>query len=185
MAAITRSQGVLFTDNGAIYTLGNGNVIDYKRINGIYYHGGTPNPVVQVLERARLCRDRVRIYYGDTETGRDWLEEFDVEGFIGNSIGPLKVPLLICNRRCSGGPALLDHCIVKIKAVGRKGGILYQHADYHTGVFTIREIRPNDKCGGLNLSAKGYTHAVDVDGKNHANFRGLKAAEWFVQNMTG
>ena len=40
-------------------------------------------------------------------------------------------------------------------------------------------------CGNVNLREKGYTHAVDVDGANHANFRSLPAAERFIKKMTG
>jgi hypothetical protein len=30
----------------------------------------------------------------------------------------------------------------------------------------------------------GYTHAVDVDGGNHANFKSLAAAQKYVRKMT-
>jgi hypothetical protein len=122
---------VEFTDTGAIYRPGNGNVIRYKRVNGIFYHVETPDAVVKALEHARASRQRIRVYYGDSKTGRDWLEEHDVEGYVGNSTGPLKVPLLIYNRRCHGGGALLDHCIVKVKWT--RGGVLYQHPAYDAG----------------------------------------------------
>ena len=105
-----------------------------------------------------------------------------MEGTIGNSLGPLKVPILLANRRSIGGPALLDHCLVKLKRT--EGTILYRHPEYHTGMFTIRAIRPEETCNGENLFAKGYTHAVDVDNHNRANFRSLPAAERYVRKMT-
>ena len=185
MAATTGNSGVIFTIDGAIYTVGNGNVVHYQRIDGIYYHIETPASVVEVLEQSRQCRKRIRVYYGDKVTGRDWLEEHDVEGCVGNSMGPLKVPLLVHNRRSHGGPAVLDRCIVKIKEAGKTGNTLFQHPSYHTGTFAIREIGPSDDCGGINLVAKGYTHAVHVNGTNHANFRSRQAAERFVAKMTG
>ena len=183
MTTAAEKSSVEFTETGAIYRPGNGNVIEYRKVGGgIYYHKDTPDAVVRALEQARSSRQRVRLYLGDVKTGRDWLEEHDVEGTIGNSLGPLKVPLVVHNRRSLGGPALLDHCIVRIKWT--TGGVLYQHPSYHTGTFMIREIGLNDTIGGENLHALGYTHAVDLNGRPHANFRSLKAAERYVRRMT-
>jgi hypothetical protein len=182
---MAEAQGVEFVNNGAeaIYRPGNGHVIRYRRYAGIYYHADTALEVVQTLNTARQARTRIRLYYGDTATGRDWLEEHDVEGTIGNSMGPLRVPLLIPTSRSHGGPALLDHCIVKIKET-RSGRLLYLHPQYHTGSFAVRETGPDETCGTRNLRELGYTHAVDVDGANHANFQSRKAAERFVKKMT-
>jgi hypothetical protein len=181
---MTVNQSVEFLNDGAeaAYRPGNGNTIHYRRHNGIYFHADTPLAVIHAICTARQSRIRIRLSYGDAATGRDWLEEHDVEGTIGHSLGPLKVPLLIHSRRSSGGPALLDHCIVKIKET-RSGRVLFKHPKYHTGSFTIREIGPDEMCGSENLRECGYSHAVDVDGRNHANFRSLKAAERFVRKM--
>jgi hypothetical protein len=183
MSAATKKSSVEFTESGAIYRPGNGNVIKYKKVGGLYYHLATPDAVVQALEWTRSNRQRIRIYLGDTTTGRDWLEEHDVEGYIGNSMGLLRVPLLVHNRRSMGGPALLDHCIVKIKRT-TGGGVLYRHARYHAGTFNTREVRPDETVQGRRLVDLGYTHAVDVDGSNHANFKSLPAAQRYVRRMT-
>ncbi|HOV56350.1 MAG TPA: hypothetical protein PLN91_00565 [Rhodanobacteraceae bacterium] len=91
-----------------------GRPVTYQRhASGTYYHQQTPVKVREILESYRNNHKRVRLFYGDTTTGRDWMEEHDVIGTIGRSMGPLKVPLLI-GPRCDGGPALLDHCIVRI-----------------------------------------------------------------------
>ncbi|MCE9529698.1 MAG: hypothetical protein K8T89_00940 [Planctomycetes bacterium] len=183
MTATADKPGVVFTEDGAIHTLSNGNVIHYRKVNGIFYHSETPGAVVRALENARsCCRRRVRLYYGDSALGRDWLDEVGMEGSIGNSMGPLKIPILLSNRRSHGGPGLLDHCIVKLKWA--TGGIIYQHPRYHTGTFTIREIGSEEMCGGENFRAKGFTHAVDVDNHNHANFRSVQEAERYVRRMT-
>lgn len=182
MSVASEKSSVEFTESGAIYRPGNGNVIEYRKVGGIFYHADTPDAVVRALEQARSSRQRIRLYYGDTQTGRDWLEEHDVEGYIGHSTGPLKVPLLIPNRRSHGGPALLDHCIVRIK--WSKGGVLYEHPTYHTGTLTIRQIGPNEEVHGEKLLDLGYTHAVDHDGSNHANFRSLATAQRYVRRMT-
>jgi hypothetical protein len=178
-------MSVEFMNGGAeaVYKPGNRNVIRYRRHDGIYFHFETPVEVVGALNAARQARTRIRIRLGDTATGRDWLEEHETEGYVGNSTGPLKVPLLIHNRRSSGGPAMLDHCIVRIIETGT-GRVLYQHPMYHTGTFDIREIGPDEMCGDKNLRSLGYTHAVDVDGRNQANLKSLTAAERYVRKMT-
>jgi hypothetical protein len=183
MAASSETSGVIFTDDKATYRPGNGNVINYKRVGGIYYHTDTPDAVVRALEQARSSSQRVRLYYGDAETGRDWLEESDVTGYVRNSVGPLKVPILVHNRRSHAGGAILDRCLVKIRWTS--GGIIYQHAQYHAGSFVIREIGPNETFHDGNLRDKGFTHAVDVDGKNHANFQSMAAARRYLRKMIG
>jgi hypothetical protein len=184
MPATRARSDVIFTDGGAIYWPGNGRRIRYREAGGIYYHARTPDAVVRALEQARASRQRIRISYGDARTGRDWLEEHDVEGRIGNSLGPLKVPLLLHSSRAHGGPALLDHCIVRIRGTGRYSRVLYQHRRYHAGTFSIREIGPDDALHADDLRGMGLTHAVHVDGRSHARFRSLEAAERFVRKMT-
>jgi len=102
----------------------------YHVVNGTYYHASTRPEVVRVLESVRLSGRRIRISLGDLATGRDWHEEHGVEGYVGRSVGPVKVPLLIHNRRSLGGPAMLDRCIIRIKRTGQGGRVLYEHPDY-------------------------------------------------------
>jgi len=109
----------------------------YKVVNGTSYDLRTPNEIVRVLEQARRNRTRLHISFGDAAKGRDWLEENDINGYIGRSMGPIKVPLLIANRRSLGGGAILDHCIVRIR-LSAGGQVLYQHHSYHFGTLAIR-----------------------------------------------
>ena len=46
MTAPTEKPGVVFSATGAIYRPGNGNVIEYQKAGGVYYHVDTPNAVV-------------------------------------------------------------------------------------------------------------------------------------------
>jgi hypothetical protein len=108
-----------------------------KQINGTSYHDETPDDVIRVLENARQSRVRLHISYGDRTTGRDWLEEFETQGYIGRSMGPVKVPLLLPNRRSTGGGAVLDRCIVRIRTAAG-GRVLWQHPTYHHGKVEIR-----------------------------------------------
>ena len=117
-------------------TLNNGNTIHYKVVNGTAYHESTPDAVVNILEDARNSSrgTRLRFALGDTETGKDWNEIYDVNGYIGRSTGSVKIPLLISKTTSHGGSGILDNCIVKIerKRQGERGYTeVYQHSKYH------------------------------------------------------
>ncbi len=99
-------------------------------INGTTYHPDTLQAVQDVLERARQTRTRVRLSYGETTTGQDWNERWDVTGYVSRSCGPIHIPILVYNRRSMGGCGILDHCIVRI-ATARGNRTLYQHPTFH------------------------------------------------------
>jgi len=99
--------------------------------NGTSYHDDTDLDAIRVLETARAARTRVRVHYGDTDTGRDWMDRYDVKGTIGRSTGRVKIPLLIANVRSRGGPGILDHCIVKITTTRKPKQVLFVHPSYH------------------------------------------------------
>jgi hypothetical protein len=158
-------------------TLPNGNTIKYDRLlSGTCYHRETPDAVRNILENARQFRRRVRLFYGDTKTGRDRLEENDVSGFIGRSTGNIKIPLLLPRSNSSSGPGILDHCIVKIIQDGRT---VYEHPKYWQPEMRIQAA-----------SVPGYTWAVNIYtpqsmGQNHANFKSYAAVVRYVAFMTG
>lgn len=101
-------------------------------VNGTTYHDETSEQVMQTLEDARERGIRVRVHYGDVTTGRDWMDLYDVEGTLSRSTGPTRIPILVANRRSTGGPGVLSHCIVRVRHANRKhGGDLYRHRSYH------------------------------------------------------
>jgi len=134
--------------------------------------------IVRVLEQARQNRTRIHISLGDTVTGKDWLEENDVIGYIGRSMGPIKVPLLIANRRSLGGSAILDHCIVRVR-LSAGGKVLYQHANYHFGSLAIRS-----KDQAVELP-NGRLLKVDVlrNSQVHASFESIEKARRWVHKL--
>jgi hypothetical protein len=150
----------------------------YKIINGTSFHEATPDAVIRVLEQARQSRKRLHISLGDTTSGKDWLEAFQTHGYIGRSMGPVKVPLLVANRRSLGGGAILDHCIVRIRE-SAGGRVLYQHPSYHHGNLEIRQ-----KPEPVTLS-DGSVLTVDVlwDGEVHASFENVKKARRWVHRL--
>ena len=101
-----------------------------KVINGTTFHDETPIAVCNILNDAISSRlsKRIRIFFGDKETGKDRNEFYDNIGYVGRSTGLIKIPLMIHNTRSTGGGAILDHCIVKI-TVDKK--TVYQHPKYH------------------------------------------------------
>lgn len=150
----------------------------YQVVNGTSYHVETPAAVIDVLERARQNRTRIHISYGDAASGLDWLEEYDIAGYLGRSMGPVKVPLLIANRRSMGGGAMLDHCIVRIRE-SAGGRILYQHPAYHFGNLAIRpKVEPVTLPDGRTLN-------IDVirDGQLHAAFESVEKARRWVHKL--
>ena len=112
----------------------------YQVSAGTYYHPDTPEEVIGVLDRARYEGFRVRVWLGDTTTGRAWPEEHTVTGHIGRSTGEIKVPLLIHNAACIAGPALLDHCIVRVDRIGSRETV-YQHPTFDAGKWETRGAR--------------------------------------------
>lgn len=151
---------------------------EYNVVNGTSYHIETPAAVIDVLERARQNRTRLHVSYGDAATGKDWLEEFDAHGYVGRSMGPVRVPLLVANRRSLGGGAMLDHCIVRIRSsVG--GRVLYQHPAYHFGTLAIRP-----KAEPVTIP-DGRVLTIDVvqDGKVHAAFESVEKARRWVHKL--
>jgi hypothetical protein len=96
--------------------------------NGTTYDTNTKAEIVDILERCRVLRTRIRFRYGDDD-GQDWGDTCDMEGYIGRSCGRIKCPLVIHNSRCLGGPAILTARIVRIETTRGKQ-LLYQHHAY-------------------------------------------------------
>lgn len=145
----------------------------YKVANGTSYHQDTPQAVIDVLEDIRNNHTRIRIFLGDVHTGRSWNEEWDVKGTIGRSMGPVKVPLQIPTAASHGGPAILDHCIIRIIET-RSKKVLYTHPKFYTGEFIINYG-----------SEPGLPVEVFNDGKLNARFKTKEKAQRFIHDMRG
>lgn len=148
---------------------------DYKVVDGVSFDKDTPDKVCRLLLAFMNTspRVRVRLFYGDRKTGKDWCEEWMTMGYIGRSGGRVSVPLLINNKTSTGGPHILDGCIVRI-TVDRKD--VYRHPHYHIGKITFGASGYSD-----------YPYGVFIDGKNHANFKTQeKARKWadFIQGKS-
>ena len=144
---------------------------EYKVIEGVSFDKDTPDKVCYILLNAMATRQRIRVFYGDIKTGKDWTEEYDTMGYIGRTRGPVKVPLIVANSKSSGGFPLSTDSIVRITIDKRT---VYQHPKYHIGKI---EIRP--------APYPGYSHGVFINGENHANFKTKEKAEKWVRFIKG
>ncbi len=153
------------------HTFGNGQAIHYRRLaSGTCYHADTPELVVEVLETVRKNQRKVRLFYGDTQTGQSWFDEHDVVGRIGRSTGSIKVPLLIEPGEI-GGPALLDQCLIRIDTPRK---VLYQHDQFRVGDFAL-----------VRGKLKRLPWEVLIDQAVHARFREKREAQRYMDFMQG
>lgn len=156
---------------------------------GTYYHVNTPEAVISELEKARAFGRRIRVFYGYTETeadgepGTSWDEENDVVGYVGRSTGSVKVPLLVYNKRSTGGGALLDHCIVAI--LGQGGGWLYRHPAFRVRAMTCKWLKAGDD-HFPEYAAEVLRALPEKDGGEVvARFRSIEKAGRWLAFMTG
>ena len=145
---------------------------EYKlSISGTAYNPNTPEEVINALEYSRENKVRIKIYYGDVETGRDWNEEHDTVGIVGRSCGNIKIPILLSNSRSCGGGAILDHCIIKIKTTS--GNILYQAHNFKESKF---EIVPSD--------LPEYSYNVHINGILYSRHKTERSAKILVSKLS-
>lgn len=140
-------------------------LINAEKSMPIAYNEKTNEKVIAAIERARINRQRIRIYLGDTETGKCWNEEHNIMGYVGLSKGyEAYFPILVYNERSYGGGSLMDDCIIKIKEA--KGGyILYQSKNFQQPNIEVKESKET-----------GYTHSVYVEGELYSNHKTERAA---------
>ena len=104
---------------------------DYKVVDGVSFSQETKESVINILLDAMKHKDRIRIFFGDAESGTDWCETFDTMGTIGLSCGTAKVPLIIHSIRSMGGDAISTDSIVKIT---RNKKVIYKHPNYNCNI---------------------------------------------------
>lgn len=137
---------------------------------------GTDVKVARILEQSRLTGQRIRIFYGDTETGRDWLEEYDVIGKVGRSTGTFKIPLLINNSRSLGGGSISTNRILRIIDVKTKRE-LYKHEKYVTPILVQCESQNPEYAIEIRNALK--------DNEVHARFKTVGSAARWLDFMHG
>ncbi len=150
---------------------------------------GTDSRVKTILEDARKDATRnanhasiLRLFFGDTETGRDSCEEYDTVGFIGRSNGTMKVPLLIeplrsdCGDLASadGGGQISTDGILRIIEVNT-GIELYRHPKHQLPDFELH----------VNEATQANPIEVRREGQTQARFPGHEDAGEYMAFLQG
>lgn len=152
----------------------------------IYFEPGTAPEVKKALQTAMEQRYTVRLHLGNTTTGKSWNEEWDVIGKIGQSMGPMRVPLLVSKGE-SGGSAILTSCILRIQRI-KSGSLydannsvdLYVHPMYASPNFFWKRETRQEKL------AKGYVACVyNSEDVLMANFKTEEAVFQYIAFMRG
>ena len=181
-------------EKNVIIKLDNGNTQHYRMVENTGFevqldlksgeiedYSGTVNDrLINVILRYINNRKRVRVWYGDTKTGRSWNEEYDVTGYIGRSGGSLHVPLLVNNSRSFGGGALSVGCIIRIDDI-ESHSTVWKVDNFHVEEMKL-VYKEGEKYPYMVMQKKDgeadFTH-------NIANFKSEKSALRYMQFMTG
>lgn len=141
------------------------------------FDDNTCSKVKNALIDCYHSKARIRVWYGDTDTGESWLEEYDTIGTVGRSTGQQKIPLLIKNSRSTGGGGILCHCIIRVDVISSKRTI-YKHPLFYVPMLGVY---PN-----LDEETKvKYPFIVLKNGTIQARFKAEKQACKYIDFMTG
>lgn len=139
---------------------------------GTWFRASTPDKVKRIINRLIHTDELVRLFYGDPNTGKMDVTEFEVLGRIGRSGGILKVPLLLEEQSSFGGIIRDDYILRIVRVSDRK--VLYTAPRFVMPTFSI--FGCDDKC---------YPYAVNVDGELYARFSSYAKACAWVAFMAG
>lgn len=145
---------------------------------GTWFSLGTDAKVKSILNTAINDHSKLRIFYGDSVTGRSWMDEFDMYGRIGRSCGALKIPLLIEDGEM-GGCGILTDRIIKIVKFSKRGGVIIPFVLFESENFNLpkMEIVENEH--------PDYPVSVLCDEVVHARFKTMAKAEKWIKFMNG
>ena len=135
------------------------------------FSDNTNEKVKQVLTSCYNRKNRVRIVYGDVITGKSYLDEDEILGYVGKSTGVKPIPLLINNSRSFGGGSILTGSILKIIDTQSKR-VLFQHENCVMPILTKEISSHND-----------YLYDVIYNGELVARFKTEKQANNYIDFM--
>lgn len=164
-------------DSGTAYEIKrvsqNGMTEEFKHVD---------DALISVLEQCIASGERVRIWYGDINTGRAWNEEYDVTGTICRSCGNIKIPLLVRCSRSYGGGALLTSCLIRVDKVATHR-TLWKVDNFHVEKMSIDIPSPELREDGYVASVMQTEDSGAI--KNIANFKSEEKAKRWIQFMNG
>lgn len=188
MSTITTGHRITMNgNNGHTWT-------EVSEPSGTYYPEGTPRPIVEALEAARVSGKRVRVFMGDTERprfrevhhrdpipGADWLDENGVSGYVGRTTGAVKSPILLPTRSSMGGGIIGADAIVRLLVDGRE---VYRHPGYAAPRILI-EHEGMTTPGGAPYPSAPWAAYVNGGKEPHARFKTEAAAIRWAAFMRG
>lgn len=136
--------------------------------------------LINILLRAYKYKFRIRIWYGDTETGRAWNEEYDIMGTVGRTTGDIKIPILVYNKKSWGGSALLMGSIIRIDDIEEhrtlwkvpnfhveKMEVVYKNGDYPFQVMQTKDNGEVVNIANFKTEMKAYHYIDFMNGKRY------------------
>jgi len=100
----------------------------YKKVGETYFKKETDEKIADLLNELIDSGQRVRIFYGDRRTGRDFCKRYDTIGYIRRTTGEVPQAILLKDKRGFDGVPIAEQNIVKI-TIRKK--TVYQHPHYH------------------------------------------------------
>lgn len=133
-----------------------------KYYNGAFYRNAAAPKVMETLHQmfARQCK--VRIFYGNTETGKVYpmLERhigYVVHKIVWKVSSSYRVPVLLPTKQSKNGKEIFEESIVGIYDIEKKSWV-YKHSNFHF---------PR-----IDVDRKGGDYIVTVDGEDFENTGG-------------
>ena len=152
---------------------------EYFRHGDFHFKEGTSLEVADVINEALKANRRLRFWFGDTETGKAWVEENDVIGYIGRSSGTVQIPLAVFSRRSFGGDALMTQAIVRIDDIAKKK-TLHVHPKFSTGVIEVHKMLRPREFNGIE-----YSHELRTDHATHSRHTSFEQADRLRKFLIG
>lgn len=151
----------------------------YVRVNEALYASNTPPRLVKLLERLRRSGRRVRIFYGDRETGLDVLKDKNTIGIISTTSSSEGRLILKYRKNSLKGIELQEDQIVKITLDGNP---VFVHPNYHQPMFNVYDSYAQESSKHSSFVVETLYNGV-IETRTTKNTR--KEAENYVDFLKG
>lgn len=105
-----------------------GDEAQYIQVGGLSFDPATPMEVAKLIAGYVDEPVRIRLDYGNPETGESNSSEIDVEGYVRRSDGDVQFPVLLPTSRSSAGNPI--SCNIVVAIWGTDGSRVYKHPTY-------------------------------------------------------
>lgn len=93
------------------------------------------NVLTDIYHKRSLTSKRIRVWYGNVETGRAWNDMFNVCGYVGRNMDRYPRPTVMQFKSSIEGEVLATNKIVRIDIV-ESGETVYSHEKFHIAPFS-------------------------------------------------